>query len=48
MSNNGYNYNSNISNMNESRGTKEALSHIQFDFVEAVNILHDKLDKLNI
>ena len=48
MSTNGYNYNSNISNVNESRGTREAFSHTKFDFVEAVNILHDKLDKLNI
>ena len=48
MSTNGYNYNSNISNVNESRGTREAFSHTKFDFVEAVNLLHDKLDKLNI
>ena len=47
MSTNGYNYNSNISNINESKGNKEP-SHSQFDFIEAVNILHDKLDKLNI
>ena len=43
MSSNGYN-----SNINESNGTKEAFSHTQFDFIEAVNLLHDKLDKLNI
>jgi hypothetical protein len=48
MSTNGCNFNSNISNVNESNGTKEAFSHTQFDFIEAVNFLHDKLDKLNI
>ena len=48
MSTNGCNYNSNISNVNESNGTKEAFTHTQFDFIEAVNFLHDKLDKLNI
>ena len=43
------NYNSNISNINESNNTKEANNHnMQFDFIEAVNLLHDKLDKLNI
>ena len=31
-----------------SRGTREAFSHTKFDCVEAVNLLHDKLDKLNI
>ena len=48
MSTNGCNYNSNISNINESNGTKEAFFYTQFDFIEAVNLLHDKLDKLNI
>ena len=48
MNTNGYNYNSNICNFNESNGTKEANPHIQFDFIEAVNLLHEKLDKLNI
>jgi len=48
MSTNGCNYNSNISNINESHGTKDAFTHTQFDFIEAVNLLHDKLDKLNI
>ena len=43
------NYNSNISNVNESNNTKEGNNHnMQFDFIEAVNLLHDKLDKLNI
>ena len=37
------NYNSNISNVNESNNTKEANNHnMQFDFIEAVNMLHDK------
>ena len=48
MNTNGYNYNNNIYNINESNGTKEANPHIQFDFIEAVNLLHEKLDKLNI
>ena len=43
MSNNTYN-----NNINESKGTKETNSHTQFDFIEAVNLLHEKLDKLNI
>ena len=44
MSNNkGYIY-----NINDSKGTKETNSHTQFDFIEAVNLLHEKLDKLNI
>ena len=43
------NFNSNISNINESNNTKEANNHnSQFDFIEAVNLLHEKLDKLNI
>ena len=43
MNNNGYN-----SNINESKVTKGTNSHTQLDFIEAVNILHEKLDKLNI
>ena len=43
LNNNTYN-----NNINESKGTKETNSHAQFDFIEAVNILHEKLDKLNI
>lgn len=35
-----YNHDTNI--------TKETNAHNQFDFIEAVNLLHDKLDKLNI
>ena len=38
--NGGYNNDVNI--------TKETYTHNQFDFIEAVNLLHDKLDKLNI
>ena len=48
MSTNGFNFNSNNSNVNESNGTKDAFTYTQFDFIEAVNLLHDKLDKLNI
>ena len=33
---------------NETNNTKETYAHSQFDFIEAVNLLHDKLDKLNI
>ena len=43
LNNNTYN-----NNINESKGTKETNSHTQFDFIEAVNLLHEKLDKLNI
>ena len=43
LNNNAYN-----NNINESKGTKETNSHTQFDFIEAVNLLHEKLDKLNI
>ena len=40
--------NNTYNNINESKGTKETNSHSQFDFIEAVNLLHEKLDKLNI
>ena len=43
LNNNTYN-----NNINESKGTKETNSHTQFDFIEAVNLLHEKLDKLNL
>lgn len=40
--------NKNCGYNNENNITKETYSHSQVDFIEAVNLLHDKLDKLNI